>query len=547
VSAKLEYSRGERIADKYEVVDLLGSHPLGLTYRAKHTSSGHYVQVTLLRPSIATPERAADVKAAYEYAKSLDHKSLIRLGELSEHDGVPFFVTEDMEAKTLREVLQEHKIAGHPLGLKEASQIIGQVLEVVQLVNQNGRPIRALRPEYVYVSIRHTGPKQKNFVAHVKLFGIGFWDLVPSGVLAEDEFSRSEAQYLAPELKSFQPTPTERSDVYSVGVMFYEMLVGTAPIGTFQLPRSQRPDLPDHVDTVIELALAHSPEDRYQTARDCGNDVQRIFEGGRTSQDPNHGTKLTIAILSGVAAAFLVLGVMTWRSVQHDPAAEAQTLVMQQRASIEQAHPKPTAAELQAVEAQHPENMAYIPAGPYLSGKLPTEERGLTGSTEPTAKTTDVSAFLIDRFEYPNVKGRVPVHGVSHAEAEQYCEEAGKRLCSANEWEKACKGHGNLIYAYGDTYDDDFCGVGNGDHYASGDRSECNTDWRVYDMSGNFREWTSTVPQGSETRRIVKDGLRTNPMKGLRCASFSDESVGFKERSLSFRCCLDVGMDEATE
>ena len=66
-------------------------------------------------------------------------------------------------------------------------------------------------------------------------------------------------------------------------------------------------------------------------------------------------------------------------------------------------------------------------------------------------------------------------------------------------------------------------------------------------MSGNFREWTATVPQGSETRRIVKDGLRTNPMKGLRCASFSDESVGFKERSLSFRCCLDVGTGEATD
>ena len=273
----LEFSRGDILADKYEVIDLLDESPLGPTYRVKHVESGKFVRLCLLRPAIANAEKKSDIIQAFKTARGLQHEHLLKIGELGDHDGIAYFTMQDFEGSTLRELLQEYKIEGKQFALEEAAQIVIQVLEGLQAIHDDGNVFRALRPEYVLVDVRYAGPRQ-TFVARVKLFGTAFWDLVPAGTLAEDEFTRGEAQYIAPELKSFDPNPTPRSDVYSAGVIFYEMLTGTAPIGTFQQPTKLRDGLPRHVDDIVELALAHAPEDRYRTATDLKLDIRRIFE-----------------------------------------------------------------------------------------------------------------------------------------------------------------------------------------------------------------------------------------------------------------------------
>ena len=67
--------------------------------------------------------------------------------------------------------------------------------------------LRALRPEYVLVSVRWTGPRQQTLVADTRVVGAGMWSLVATQTLAEDEFGRGQAQYLAPELKGFDARP----------------------------------------------------------------------------------------------------------------------------------------------------------------------------------------------------------------------------------------------------------------------------------------------------------------------------------------------------
>src|SRR4029078_13651166 len=71
---------------------------------------------------------------------------------------------------------------------------------------------------------------------------------------------------------------TRQADVYSAGVMFYELLCGQTPMGTYLSPTQIREDLPKHVDDIVVLALAANAEDRYPTARDMINDVQRSFQ-----------------------------------------------------------------------------------------------------------------------------------------------------------------------------------------------------------------------------------------------------------------------------
>jgi serine/threonine protein kinase len=538
VSSKLEFSRGETIAEKYEVVDLLDESPLGLTYRVKHLKTGRYIRLTMLRPTIAGREQKDSILTAFKQAKELQHPNLVKLGELGEHSGIAYITYEDFESTTLRELLQEYKIAGRQFGVKEAAQVTKQILDAAAAVNASGKVLRALRPEYVLINVRYTGPRRQTFVANCKVFGAFFWDLVPSATLAEDEFTRGEAQYLAPELKSFEPVPTERSDIYSAGVILYEMLVGSAPVGTFQLPRTRRPELPQHVNTVVELALAQAPEDRYQTCLDFATDLQRTFEDADFER--GESKPLITPLGWGLLVAIVVLLGIILYNLQSDPKKVALAKDSQLRQRMLDEHDRPSAVELKAIEAQHPPNMVYVPAGPFILGRLHTERSENTSRGEPIAEVAEVGAYLIDIFEYPNAPGAAVKVDVGYAEASALCAKQGKRLCTADEWEKACKGPRNFVYSYGDVYDPEFCGEGVETMYAAGVRPECKTGWRAMDMSGNAREWTSTAPHGKEARKIVKGGLRSNPTKGTRCALSTDESIGYESKSLSFRCCRDA-------
>ncbi|MBN2800590.1 MAG: SUMF1/EgtB/PvdO family nonheme iron enzyme [Deltaproteobacteria bacterium] len=540
MSTKLEFSRGDVIASRYEVIDLLDEGPLGFSYRVKHLKSGKFLRLTMLRPRIAGREQKDQLLASFKAAREIQHPGLIKVGELGEHDGVAFYTMEDFEGGTLRELIQEYRVNNEQFAVKDAAQIIILLCEALQQLHEAGMVIRGLRPEYVLIHVRRTGPRRQNFVAQIKVLGAGFWDLIDAGTLAEDEFTRGEAQYLAPELKSFEPASTPRCDVYTAGVIFYEMLTGSAPVGTFQLPGHVRPDLPTHVNDVVEMALANAPDDRYPSSADLALDIQRIFQGADAADEPTKrnilwsvlGWSAALILVGAVAIAVLTL------NTKNTPEKTAIAKDKQLQAQILEAHPMLSEDEVKAILTQHPPNMAYIPAGPYISGRNHAEFDA--SPTEPLAAQTEVSAYLIDIFEYPNFKDAPPQYGVSFTEAEKLCEDAGKRLCTTTEWEKACKGPLNLIYSYGDAFDPEFCDEGLESVYKSGSHANCKSGWGVYDMSGNFKEWTATAPQGKDARRIVKGGLLNNPVKGTRCAFSLDESISFKEKSMGFRCCRDV-------
>jgi len=545
---KLDFSRGEVLAQKYEVVDLLDESPLGLTYRTKHLSSGKYVRLTLLRPKVAGHDQKEQVLEAFNNAKNHTQTNLIKVGELGDHEGVAYYTMEDFEGQTLRELIQEHKVEGRQFSLKESAQITIQMLEALEALHEQGVFVRALRPEYVLVNVRYTGPRKQNFVAQVKLVGACFWDLVPTGTLAEDEFTRGEAQYLAPELKSFEPEPSTRSDAYSVAVMFYEMLTGTAPVGTYQLPTMLRPELPRAVNGLVEVALAMSPEDRYPSAADFSANLRNVIADLSTN-DTELPRKALISpmgwgIILLLTGALAVIGYQLFGRGGVDAiekeAEQADTIL---RNSTKEQHKVVGADEIKAVLAKHPKGMIYIPAGPFIQGRMNKDPDAI--SAEPLTRKVDQPGFVIDAFEYPNQVNAVPMSNVKFHDAERLCQEQGKRLCSADEWEKACKGPNNLIYAYGDFYDTAYCPEGAGHKSAIGD---CKGSWAggPFDMSGNFAEWTSSAPAGGSDRRIVK-GVSSLPHKGRRCAFGRDESTAFTDTTMSFRCCRDVDAPPAED
>ena len=129
---------------------------------------------------------------------------------------------------------------------------------------------------------------------------------------------------------------------------------------------------------------------------------------------------------------------------------------------------------------------------------------------------------------------------MSWKSAADACEQIGKRLCTEAEWEKACKGPGNWIYSYGDTYDAEMCGGGVDSPYTIGERDTCVSGYGVWGMSGGPREWTATTAGSSGNRQVVKGGMRSNNERGSRCAFAVDESAAFADATLSFRCCMSA-------
>ena len=165
--------------------------------------------------------------------------------------------------------------------------------------------------------------------------------------LTEDEFARGEAQYIAPELKSFEPVSSPRSDVYSAGVIFYEMLTGQAPVGSYQLPKVKRPDLPDHVNTVVELALAQAPDDQYPSGSDFVTDLQRIFQEGAFNEETTRRPLVT-PIGWGLALVFVVfVGIIVFalrpNQALEDEVADAK-IRKEVFDALQGSHPRPTSS-----------------------------------------------------------------------------------------------------------------------------------------------------------------------------------------------------------
>lgn len=544
--SKLEFTRGEIIAAKYEVVDVLEESPLGITHRVKHQKSGKFVRLTMLRPKIAGSAQKNQLLDVYKRVKDLQHPAVVKVGELGEHEGVAYFTAEDFEGQTLRDLISEYKVEGKQLGMREAMQIALQILDGFETLHKAGFFLRGMRPEYLLVSVKRTGPRNQNIVAKVKITGSGFWEMVPAGTLAEDEFARGEAQYLAPEMKSFEPTASPRADVYSAGVMIYEMLTGVAPLGTFQMPATLRPDLPKLINDIIELALANSPDDRYQSASDFMAAIQRTMSDEVADEEAPR-TRMWPFIVGGLvvlAALVVIIYMIIPGEDDKQRAQQAQDTELRNDLKAKVQAKIPDENAVKALLSQQPPNMAYIPAGPYAQGRMHWDPDGLPA--EPLAKVTETSPYFIDRFEYPNTPDVAPRMDVDFAEAEKLCSEQGKRLCTAVEWEKACKGLMNSVYAYdvtipADTFDPSFCGDGLADRgFPSGAMEKCRSyGYGVYDMSGGPREWTATAPPNKDNRRYVKGGFPNNSARGTRCAFATDESVSFRDSGMSFRCCRD--------
>ncbi|KFE59812.1 protein kinase domain-containing protein [Hyalangium minutum] len=164
---------------------------------------------------------------------------------------------------------------------------------------------------------------------------------------------------------------------------------------------------------------------------------------------------------------------------------------------------------------------------------------------ERPLENVQVPSFCIDEYEFPNKPGGLPTVGVNWDEAKQSCASVGKRLCTEDQWEKACKGPGNARFPYGNEFDANVCNTddaqGRDRELAEGGRfPQCRSAYAVADLSGNVAEWTASDFGDSLSSKTQKGGAYDRSVHAVRCSARMKGVPTERKPTVGFRCCADV-------
>ncbi len=266
---------GRTLAGKYRLVTKVGEGGMGTVYKAEHTLLGRLVAIKVLHPDMLYDESAvARFKGEARAASRLNHPHVISVMDFGQTpDGLFFLVTEFLHGLPLSQILAE----GKGLGAQFAYLVLTQALEGMQEAHNLGIVHRDLKPENIFLERFRDG----SLMVKVLDFGVAK-DLEAEGPgLTSPGMVCGTPEYMSPEQAMGKPVDP-RTDVYALGIVFYEMLAGANPFERSSpaesmiahvrdpAPRlsSVAPNLPraDVLDTIIGKAIAKEPSQRYENA-----------------------------------------------------------------------------------------------------------------------------------------------------------------------------------------------------------------------------------------------------------------------------------------
>ena len=279
------HAQGQILAERYQLLEQVGQGGMAFVYRAYDMRTGHNVAVKILRPDLAQDKDYVNrFQREAEAASKMTHHNIVNLLDVGIDHENRYLVMEYVEGKTLKAVIQER---GRILPVT-AAQITIRILSALQHAHDNGIIHRDIKPQNILV----------NSSGLIKVADFGIARIADSVTITKGDIVMGSVHYFSPEQASGQ-TVDARSDIYSVGVVLYEMLTGDIPfkgenhvavamqhIHNRPAPiESIVPDVPPAIAAVCMKAMSKNPKYRYQNARDMAADL-RLALDGRTPSVP---------------------------------------------------------------------------------------------------------------------------------------------------------------------------------------------------------------------------------------------------------------------
>src|SRR5437867_10120704 len=267
---------GTLLGTRYEILAVLGEGGMGTVYKARDRELGRLVALKVIRPEMASrPEILERFKREILLASQVTHKNVLRIHDLGEAGEIRFISMTYVEGTNLKGLLEREG----PLSLEKGLPLARQIGEALQAAHDAGIVHRDLKPQNVLVD------EEGN--AYIADFGISR-SLAEGGTMTETGAVLGTVDYMSPE-QARGETPDHRGDIYSFGVMLYEMFTGALPFRASNAlsvmmkrlhedapaMRQARPELPAWLSAVVARALRREPLDRYQSASDLLRDIVR--------------------------------------------------------------------------------------------------------------------------------------------------------------------------------------------------------------------------------------------------------------------------------
>jgi predicted Ser/Thr protein kinase len=248
-----------------EILELLGRGGMGMVYKARQPALDRVVALKILPQETSSDAQFAErfTREARALAR-LNHPNIVGVYEFGERDGLFFFIMEFVDGPNLRQLIQTRAIKP-----AEALAIVPKICEALQFAHEEGVMHRDIKPENVLIDKR--GRVKIADFGLAKILGIETGDLA----LTQKGMSLGTPRYMAPEQIEHPEDVDHRADIYSLGVVFYEMLTGELPIGRFA-PPSQKVEVDVRLDDVVLRSLEKDVLRRYQHASELKSDMDTI-------------------------------------------------------------------------------------------------------------------------------------------------------------------------------------------------------------------------------------------------------------------------------
>lgn len=278
-------TKGQKINDRYEVIRSIGEGGMANVYLGYDTILDRNVAIKVLRGDLSNDEKfVRRFQREALSASSLAHPNIVEMYDVGEDDGTYYIVMEFVDGKTLKQLLKKRGT----LTLSEAIDIMSQLTDGMAHAHDSYIIHRDLKPQNIM--IKDDG--------QIKITDFGIAMALNSTQLTQTNSVMGSVHYLPPEQASGKGC-TIKSDIYSMGIIFYELLTGNLPFRGDNaveialkhmrepLPslREENPAIPQSIENIIRRATAKNPKNRYESARSMHEDLLTALDDSRMNEE----------------------------------------------------------------------------------------------------------------------------------------------------------------------------------------------------------------------------------------------------------------------
>ena len=264
---------------RYEVLERIGAGGMAIVYKAKDLLLNRVVTIKVLREQFVSDEDfIRRFRREAQSAASLSHPNIVSVYDVGKEEDTEYIVMEYVEGRNLKEIIREYA----PLSTDQTINLGRQITEAIQNAHEHHIIHRDIKPHNILVTSE----------GHAKVTDFGIARAVSSATVTHTGDIIGSVHYLSPE-QAKGLVSNEQSDIYSLGIVLYEMITGRVPYDgetpiTIALKHLQeQPVLPSKINPLIEKefeavimrAIAKSPEQRYKSAKDLLADLNHIQAG----------------------------------------------------------------------------------------------------------------------------------------------------------------------------------------------------------------------------------------------------------------------------